>query len=177
MVATQLANFVVNLAGPSFIYRMVDSTGASANDVVKATVMAKDIFDIEKYWLQIEALDYKIPSNTQAVMMTRLTRLLRRATRWLLRHQEGVMDFAEAQRLFAGQIMAIRKMFPQKLPPDFQEMFAEKLTGLVADGAPEDLAGDIARCEFLFPATSFIDISQTCGEKLATVVEVYYAVG
>ena len=177
LVATQLANFVVNLAGPSFIYRMVDSTGASANDVVKATVMAKDIFDIEKYWLQIEALDYKIPSNTQAVMMTRLTRLLRRATRWLLRHQEGVMDFAEAQRLFAGQIMAIRKMFPQKLPPDFQEMFAEKLTGLVADGAPEDLAGDIARCEFLFPATSFIDISQTCGEKLATVVEVYYAVG
>ena len=58
---------------------MVDSTGASANDVVKAAVMAKDIFDIEKYWLQVEALDYKVSSDTQAVMMTRLTCLLRRA--------------------------------------------------------------------------------------------------
>jgi glutamate dehydrogenase len=118
LIATQLANFVVNLVGPSFIYRLVDSTGASANDVVKAAVMAKDIFDIEKYWLQIEALDYKVSANTQAAMMTRLTRLLRRATRWLLRHQEGVMGFAEVQKLFAGQINAVRMMYPQKLPPD-----------------------------------------------------------
>lgn len=177
LVATQLANFVVNLVGPSFIYRMADSTGASARDVVKAAVMAKDIFDIEKYWLQIEALDYKVSAETQALMMTRLTRLLRRATRWLLRHQDNVMGFAEAQSMFTGQIKAIRKMFPQKLPPDFQEMFDEKFEGLVADSVPEELARDITRCEFLFPATSFIDISQTRDEKLATVVEVYYAVG
>jgi glutamate dehydrogenase len=177
LIATQLANFVVNLVGPSFIYRLVDSTGASANDVVKAAVMAKDIFDIEKYWLQIEALDYKVSANTQAAMMTRLTRLLRRATRWLLRHQEGVMGFAEVQKLFAGQINAVRMMYPQKLPPDAQELFAEKFEGLVTDGVPEDLARDIVRYEFLFPATSFIDISEACGEKLSIVVEVYYAVG
>jgi len=177
LVATQLANFVVNLVGPSFIYRMVESTGASANDVVKAAVMAKDIFDIEKYWLLIEALDYKVSADTQAVMMTRLTRLLRRATRWLLRHQDSELGFAEAQSLFTGKIKAVRKMFPQKLPPDFQDMYAEKFTGLIADAVPEDLALEITRCEFLFPATSFIDISQTRDEKLATVVEVYYAVG
>lgn len=177
LVSTQLANFIVNLLGPSFVYRMVDSTGASASDVVKAAVMAKDIFNIEKYWLQIEDLDYKISADTQAIMMTRLTRLLRRATRWLLRHQEKVMDFVEAQDRFAAEIGKVRGMFPQKLPPDFQEMFDEKLAGLLSADVPKSLAHDITCCEFLFPATSFIDISQTRGEKLATVVEVYYAVG
>lgn len=177
LVATQLANFVVNLLGPSFIYRMVDSTGASASDVVKAAVMAKDIFAIERCWLQVEALDYKVSADTQAVMMTRLTRLLRRATRWLLRHQENVMSFAEAQSTFTKQIGSIRKMLPQKLPPDFKQMFNEKFDGLVAEGVNDDLARDITRCEFLFPATSFVDISQTRGEKLTTVVEAYYAVG
>jgi NAD-specific glutamate dehydrogenase len=49
-------------------------------------------------------------------------------------------------------------------------MFAEKFEGLVANGVPEDLARDITRYEFLAPATSFIDISQTCSEKLAAVV-------
>jgi glutamate dehydrogenase len=87
------------------------------------------------------------------------------------------MEFGEAQKLFTGQIKVIRKMFPQKLPLDSQEMYAEKFEGLIADSVPEDIARDITRCEFLFPATSFIDISQTCGEKLATVVKVYYAVG
>jgi hypothetical protein len=61
-------------------------------------------------------------------------------------------------------------MLPQKLPPDFQVMFAENFEGLLANGVPKDLERSITRCEFLFPATSFIDISQTCGEKLAAVV-------
>jgi glutamate dehydrogenase len=177
LVATQLANYVVNLLGPSFIYRMVDSTGASATDVVKAAVIAKDIFDIEKYWLQIEALDYKVSAEAQAVMMTRLTRLLRRATRWLLRHQDTVMSFQDAQNQFTKPIAAIRKMFPQKLPADFQAMYQEKIEGLLAESVPKDLARDITSFEFLFPATSFIDISQTQGEKLTTVVEAYYALG
>lgn len=177
LVSTQLANFVVNLVGPSFIYRMVDSTGASANDVVKAAVIAKDVFNIEKYWQQIERLDYAVSADAQALMMTRLTRLLRRATRWLLRHQDEVMDFAQAHDLFARNIDSIRKMLPKKLPPDFQEMFSEKYDGLLASGVAESLALDVTRCEFLFPATSFIDISHTSGEKLATVVEVYYAIG
>ncbi|GJM14516.1 MAG: hypothetical protein DHS20C12_29190 [Pseudohongiella sp.] len=177
LVSTQLANFVVNLVGPSFIYRMVDSTGASASDVVKAAVMAKDVFGIEKYWLQIEDLDYKVSADTQALMMTRLTRLLRRATRWLLRHQDAGLGFKEAQAMFTKQIESIRKMFPQKLPPDFKEMFDEKYDDLLVESVPENLARDITRCEFLFSATSFIDISRTRKEKLATVVEVYYAVG
>jgi len=66
--------------------------------------------------------------------------------------------------------MAVHNMFLQKLSPDFQVMFAEKFQGRAANGVPEDLARGIMRYEFLFPATSFIDINQTCGEKLATVV-------
>jgi len=177
LLATQLANFVVNLLGPSFIYRMVDSTGASVKDVVKAAVMAKDIFKIEKYWIQIEALDYKISAATQAAMMTRLTRLLRRATRWSLRHQDPSASFVQVTETYPKKIDAIRKMYPRKLPLDFQAMFAEKLEGLLKDGVPEDLALEITRCEFLFPATSLIDVSDAHKEKLSKVVEVYYAVG
>ena len=62
-------------------------------------------------------------------MKARLTRLLRRTARWLLRHQEDVIGFAEAQKLFAGLIKAICKMYQQKLPPGFQENFAEMFEG------------------------------------------------
>ncbi len=177
LVATQLANFVVNLVGPSFIYRMVDSTGAAANEVVKAAIIANDIFQTDKTWKQVEALDYKVRADIQAVMMTRLTRLLRRATRWLLRNHENVVSFSEAQSRFVKQIAAVRKLLPLKLPPDFQAMFSEKYENLIENKVPEELALELTRCEFLFPATSFIDISNRTGEKLTSVVEVYYAVG
>ena len=68
-------------------------------------------------------------------------------------------------------------MFPQKLPSDFQQMYQEKFDDLIAAGVSESLAQDITRCEFLFPATSFVDISEASGERLAVVIEVYYAVG
>ncbi len=177
LVATQLANFVVNLVGPSFIYRMVDSTGASCAEVVKAAIIAKDIFQIERYWEQIETLDYKIGAATQAAMMTRLTRLLRRATRWLLRNRASTVDFALAYSKFVKQIESVRQLFPAKLPPDFQTMFAEKHSDLIANKVPETLATQITQCEFLFPATSFIEISERTGENLTAVVDVYYAVG
>ncbi len=177
LVATQLANFVVNLVGPSFIYRMVDSTGASCGEVVKATVIAKDIFQIERYWEQIETLDYKIGAGTQAAMMTGLTRLLRRATRWLLRNRESTMGFAQAYSKYARQTESIRQLFPAKLPPDFQSMFAEKHSDLMANEVPETLATQITQCEFLFPATSVIEISDRTEENLTAVVDVYFAVG
>ena len=113
---------------------MVESTGGKYNDVVKATVTAIDIFAIEKYWQHIESLDYKVTADTQAVMMTRLTRLLRRATRWLLRHEDAGMSFTEAKNSSLRHSNAYGRMFPQKLPPDFQQMYQEKFDDLLAAG-------------------------------------------
>ena len=100
LVATQLANTLVNLVGPSFIYRMADSTGASPAEIVKAAIIARDIFQVQKCWEQIEALDYKIASSVQDEMMTRLTRLLRRATRWLLGNKTIELDFSASNAMF-----------------------------------------------------------------------------
>ena len=132
---------------------------------LRLAVTAIDIFAIEKYWQHIESLDYKVTADTQAVMMTRLTRLLRRVRlAGCCAIERRGMAFAEAQNVFVAprEIIAIRKMFPQKLPPDFQaHVPVEKFEGLVAAGVPQRVSlEDITRCEFLFPATSFVDISQ-----------------
>ncbi|MBL4869332.1 MAG: NAD-glutamate dehydrogenase, partial [Robiginitomaculum sp.] len=177
LVSTQLANSLVNLVGPSFIYRMVDSTGASPGEVVKAALIARDVFQIPKYWSQIEALDYKISASTQDIMMTRLTRLLRRATRWLLRNKSIKLEFESANKMFLSDIEAVRKMLPAKLPADFVSMFAQKRQELLDNQVPEQLATNLTQSEFLFPATSFIQVSHETGEKLAVIVEVYYAIG
>jgi glutamate dehydrogenase len=56
-------------------------------------------------------------------------------------------------------------------------MFEDKYDHLTSHGVPADLALEICRCDFLFPATSFIEISQSNGESLANVVDIYYAIG
>ena len=177
IIATQLANSVVNLLGPSFIYRMVDSTASSIADVIKAAVIATDVFQVEDVWAKVEALDYKIDAEIQAEMMIRLIRLVRRVTRWLLRNRRSSLTFKAEIEFFRSRVQQFRRMLPDKLPPDFKAMFTEKLSHLNQHEVPAGLSLEISRCDFLFPATSFIEISQTSGEKLGIVVDVYYAIG
>lgn len=177
IIATQLANSLVNLLGPSFVYRMVDSTASSVGEVVKAAVIATDIFQIRQPWQQIEQLDYRIPAAVQSEMAARLIRLIRRGTRWLLRNRRSSMEFKSEVEFFAGKINQTRKMLPLKLPPDFRAMFDEKLDYLLAHDVPTELANEISRCDFLFSATSFVEISHETGEKLAKVVDIYYTLG
>jgi glutamate dehydrogenase len=56
-------------------------------------------------------------------------------------------------------------------------MFEQKREHLVAQNVPDKLATEICRYDFLLPATSFIEISELQGEQLASVVDIYYAVG
>lgn len=177
IIATQLANKVVNILGPSFIYRMVDSTASSVDDVVKAAVIAMDIFQIEKPWADIEALDYQIDAAIQGDMMSRANRLIRRVTRWLLRNRRSSLGFANETEFFASRVGQFKKMLPEKLPPDFREMFDEKFAHLTGAGVPRNLALEICRMDFLFPATSLVEINNATGEKLSNVVEIFYSIG
>jgi len=177
IIATQLANAVVNLVGPSFVYRMADSTGSSPAEVVKTAIIVAEIFQIQDYWEQIEALDYQIAAEVQLDMMSRLIRLIRRATRWLLRNRRQELSFGAEIEFFARKIAETRSMIREKLPPDFASMFAGKLAYLHNNQVPEQLALRVTECEFLFPAISFIEISASTGQKLTRVVDTYYAIG
>lgn len=177
IVSTQIANSIVNLFGASFIYRLVDSSGASPSEVVKAAIIAKDIYQIDDTWSEVEALDYKVEAATQDAMMFQLIRLARRSTRWLLRNRRSSLDFQDSCQLFAKKIAEARSMIPRKLPEVSQAVFNRKHDALVAKGVPETVARQIASCQFLVPVTSFVEVSQATKEGLGTILDVYYSVG
>jgi glutamate dehydrogenase len=177
ITSTQIANAIVNIFGASFIFRLVDSSGASPSEVVKAAIIAKDIYQIDGIWSEVEGLAYKVDSATQDAMMFQLIRLARRSTRWLLRNRRSHLDFKDSCQLFAKKIADARTMLPRKLPELSQAVFYRKQDALTEKGVPEALARQIASCQFLVPITSFVEVSQTTNEGLGTILDVYYAVG
>lgn len=177
IISTQLANSIVNIFGPSFVYRLVDATGTLPCEVIKAAVIALHIYRIDDTWTDIEALDYKIDASVQGDMMFQLIRLARRATRWLIRNRRNNLDFQECADLYTGKIDSARDMIPEKLPEASQAVFERKQKGLLDSKVPKALATQIASCQFLVPVTSFVEISQSTGHGLATIFDVYYAMG
>ena len=65
IIATILANDVINRGGPAFVSTMRAKTGADASSITKAAVLIRDGFDLTSIWTQIDSLDGRIPGEIQ----------------------------------------------------------------------------------------------------------------
>ena len=78
IVATQLVNRLVNLAGPLFVHRMRELSNAPQWCIARAFALADDAFGLQELAARIDALDLKVPAATQIAMMADIAELLRR---------------------------------------------------------------------------------------------------
>ncbi|MCY4357554.1 MAG: NAD-glutamate dehydrogenase [Gammaproteobacteria bacterium] len=177
IIATQLANEVVNMLGPSFVYRMVDSTASSVSNVVKAAVTTMAVCGVREPWNAIEELDYKIGSDIQYDMMARLLRLVRRVTRWLLVNRRTGLNCETEIRFLSPARVRFQKLLPDKLPIAFKHSYQEYISRLRKNGVPLELADWISKAEFLFPACSLAEISHNMDKGLANVTNIYFTLG
>ena len=65
IIATQLANSIINRGGPSLVVRIADQTGASAADVAKAFAATRDSFRMPVLNDAIGDLDGRVPGRVQ----------------------------------------------------------------------------------------------------------------
>ena len=115
IIATRIANDLVNRAGTTFLYRLGDETGAAPDEIARAYTAAREVAGLRELWAAIEALDGKVPAATQTAMLLRSRILLERTTRWLLRHRRRPLDIAETVARYAPGAAAIAEALPTLL--------------------------------------------------------------
>lgn len=177
IVATQLANEMVNRMGISYVNRMRDSTGADINTIVKAYVAARDVFRMDELWEQIEALDYKVTSDIQEKMMSNLMRLIRRASRWFLRNRRRELNLQEEVDRFKDRAMEISGNLANLLAGESKEAWQALYNELMEAGVPEELAITISGANNMFSALSIIEGAEQSNCKAADVAATYFQVG
>lgn len=177
IVATQLANDLVNYMGITFVNRLTESTGATVVEVARAYIAARDVFGLHDLWSQIEALDYLIPAKVQADMMSRLMRLVRRASRWFLRNRRTDMDVAVEVESFKASADSVRNNLSQWLQGSTQEAWQGRFDQYTEQGVPEDVSALAAGTSSLFSALGIIEASHQTKRPVERVAEAYFCVG
>ena len=86
ILATLIANDVVNRMGPAFVKRVQLDTGADVVTIARAYTIARQIIRAGALNRTIEDLDNEIPASAQMAMMFELSRVQRHATYWLIEH-------------------------------------------------------------------------------------------
>lgn len=177
ITATQLANTIVNRMGATYVKRIYDETGSGPEEVARSYIVSSNVFDMDYFWSNIQALDNLISAEVQSKMMVLVIRLIRRATRWFLRNRRGGLPITETIALFKPQVDDLFDNVADLLAGEELEKLYENTRLLEEAGVPHQLALRVAGCRSMISALDVIEASLSSHIPLQTVSKVYFALG
>lgn len=174
IVATQVSNRVVTEMGTTFIYQMNDENNASTEEIVKAYLSARKIFDLQSLWLQIESLDHRTSVDVQHDMLLDIVRLGRRATRWFLLNKRSRFDIEKMVNHYVKHLNILAKNLSNLIYSDELENLNRRVDYLIANDVPEDVAKRIAATRPLYSALNIIEAATNNNIDVCEVAKIYF---
>ncbi|MCO4320749.1 NAD-glutamate dehydrogenase [Aliidiomarina quisquiliarum] len=178
IIATKLANNIVNDMGPNFVQRKKESTGATAAEIAAAYAISRELFEAHKIRAAVEALDNKIPADVQNRILFQVRRMVRRTTRWFLRHKNPALVGIQAHIDFYKKAFDDLRMNALDYLSDKEanEIRAD-IQKLEDHGVPAELAKQVGLLSTTFSAMDIGEVADATKQEIPTVAEVYYRLG
>ena len=160
IIATQLADDLVNRCGPSFVDRVMETSRADAVTIALSFEAARRIYDLEALVDRINALDNKAPAAAQIALHQRVAKALRRLTTYLARNagfdSETPPSVLDVVARYHDAVAAQRKTIWNEISAVERARAESDRHVLTEIGAPEELAEEAA---LLTPLTVALDIA------------------
>ena len=176
IIATFITNTVLNRTGATFVNFIASEAGAGAADVIRAFTLAREIFDLEPLWDQIDLLDYQVDTKLQLNLLTKLTAMAQRASRWMLRVRAQSTDLPTLIERYQPAARELRVNLADWLPQAARASWQNATDALVNAGVEPTLAQNLAALEFIFPALDLVDLAQTASTGLEQAARAYFSI-
>jgi glutamate dehydrogenase len=182
IISTVLANEMINLGGPTFIHRAIDSTTANVPAIARAYEAGREIFRFDEMTRAINALDNEAPASVQIRLHEEIIRLLRRQTYWLVRRGRNQSaakgsSISEVIESYQPGVQELRSMVHEIISEHERAGVKKRKQGFIKAGAPADLAQAVAELRPLTSSTDVIDMASTTDWPLASTAYIYHAAG
>jgi len=177
IIATLATNSVVNRAGSTFVRDAMSETGASAEDVTRAYIMAREVFDMRDVWGKLQELDNTLPTGGQYNVYLASGRLIQRAVPWFIKASGRPMDIARTVEAIQPGLRKFRKSLDKLLGPESFAQFEKGCAAMGETGFSPPLARAVAEHPFLLSGCDIVLLAARHGRSLNAVAKVYFEAG
>jgi glutamate dehydrogenase len=177
IIATVLANTMINRTGSVYVHRMQEETGAAPEEVTRAFILVRDVFGLEPLWAEIDALDNRVPAQLQYEMLENVGRLVVRATLWFLRRRREKLPIGDVLQIFRPSLEALRKSMPVLLAPADRAAWDATVARLSKQGVPQALAERAANLEAIYGVLDVTEVSSEQKKPVDVISTLYFALG
>ena len=176
IIATQVVNDVVNNSGTTYVFRLNEETGASPADLARAYLVAREVFQMPRYWAAVESLDGLIDQQVQIKMLLEARKLTERGARWMLHNRRAPFDIQEATAFFAEGALSLVASLPELLSGRDLEAFEDRRDTFVKRGVPAEIAEQTAMMVPAYSTLDIVEIASSAERPIREVTEVYFEV-
>ncbi len=173
VIATVLANAMINRGGPAFVSELTAATSASAGEAALAYAAVRDAYDLTALNAGIDALDGTVPGSVQLALYGQVEALLRRECLWFLRNSGGVDNIAALVAAHREGIERLRHT-DGLLPGAQRKALDARVTALCAHGVPAALAQRVGELPELSHASDIVLVAERCGVNIEEAARAYF---
>jgi glutamate dehydrogenase len=176
IIATDLVNNMVNLAGISFDHRMTEQSGASVADVARAFVASRNTVGFTDLWWEIDSLGSSVDLDVQIELFLDVRRMAERSTTWLLRRRHAPIDIAAAIDTFSAGFGFLSESLDEVVGGRVATEIRSVREKRIAANVPPELAARSARWPWLHTSFDIIEIAHAESCNVADAATAYWSV-
>ncbi len=174
IVATSVANQMVDRAGTTFVLRAQEETGAAPAEVARAFAVASEVFSLSDYWTAVESLGSDVPVEALTALHLEGRRLLDRSVRWLLQSRRSLLDVDAETARFRPHVAELTRRVPDLVVGGERERLRRRAAEYEGLGAPADLALTAAALLDVFSLLDVVEVAGRSGRPVAEVAGLYF---
>lgn len=176
IIATVVANRLLDVAGPAFLIRLRETTGASNADIARAFEAARALLNTADFTAQVNALDNRVDAQLQDQLRLGAAAGLSLATAWLAVHERGNL-LTETVGGFQEKLDAFKGALRETGSPHDAARIERRTRNYVKRGAPESLARWAAAMPHFAEGIAIARLASRAGKAVKNVAAQYYKIG
>jgi glutamate dehydrogenase len=174
IIATMLANSMINRGGPGFVAFVIGETHATPTAIAAAFAVARDSLGLIEIGGLIDTLDNRVPGILQNRLYAEMQRLIRWTTVWFLRHERLADGLEHLIARYRGGLTQVEAILPAAMPESQLMALRARQAELEAAGVPRMIAARLAKHRFLMRAPDIVKIASVSGAALEQVAAALY---
>jgi glutamate dehydrogenase len=176
IIATQLANAIVNRGGPAIVTRLVEDANADAPTIAAAYAATRDAFGLPELYGAIDELDGAVPGQVQLRLYAELQDLTITRIVWFVRNVDFTeRGLEEVVGLYRDGIAEVAGALIEILPPGEAGQLGVRQAALLNDGVPASLAARLAALPDLAAAPDIVVVARRAGRPIPEVARIHFA--
>ncbi|MCJ2015680.1 NAD-glutamate dehydrogenase [Methylobacterium sp. J-076] len=174
IIATALANIIVNRGGPSLVTRLVDVTGADAATIAKAYAATRDAFGLMELNLAIDGLAGRIEGQAQLGLYAEVQELLANRIVWFIRNLDLSGGLSPIVARYRDGVAAVEAALPLVLGEEARAEIAAREAELTGRGMATARARRLASLRALVSAPDIVRVAETSGRPVEEIASTHF---